>query len=259
VPTLLYRAQNYRDVPGESPFPEVAFLGRSNVGKSSLFNTLLCTSPTAAHRAQHAKVSKKAGKTKMLIGYGIGGQGQVGADPSARPESGTQRNERAWTRMGRGGLVMVDMPGYGMASRAEWGRTAMEFLRGRKQLRRIFVLVDCSHRIKQKDVAILRLLTEENLPVTLVLSKVDKILSPGKKAVGEESVGRRLQKLQEVKGLMVQMLADEGIVKRAGKKGDMFSLDLLCVSAEKNLNGRAIGIDELRWSIMGACGIEVDG
>jgi GTP-binding protein len=259
TPTLLYQAAHYPAVPRESPFPEVAVLGRSNAGKSSLFNTLLSATPKAAHKSNHARVSSKAGKTKMLLGYSVGGAGQVGAVPQAG-EDARARNEMAWTRMGRGGIVVVDMPGYGQGSREEWGVTALGFLRDRKQLRRVFVLVDARHGVKKSDLEILGLLEGEKIAWSVVLSKVDKILYPGPKEPQGEALGKRLGDLEVVKKKVVETLVQERILKEVGKGAHAQVLcDVLCCSAEKTLQGRAIGIDELRWAIMSACGIEADG
>jgi GTP-binding protein len=195
----------------------------------------------------------------MLLGYSVGGAGKVGAEPQSG-EDARERNERAWTRMGRGGIVVVDMPGYGQGSREEWGVTALRFLRERKQLRRVFVLVDSSHGVKTADLEILGVLEGEKIAWSVVMSKVDKILYPGSKEPQGEALGRRLGELEVVRKKIVDKLMQEGILKSVGKGVHAQVLcDVLCCSSEKTLNGRAIGIDELRCAIMSACGVEGDG
>ena len=84
--------------------PEVAFLGRSNVGKSSLLNAIL--GKTICHTSKHP------GRTRSMNLYSVGG-----ADHKGHPKK----------------LVVLDMPGYGKASRADWGEEIMKYLVKRKQ------------------------------------------------------------------------------------------------------------------------------
>jgi GTP-binding protein len=128
------------------PFPaEVAFAGRSNVGKSSLINAL-------TGRRDVARVSNTPGRTRELNFF----------------------------TLGDGGLALVDMPGYGYA-RAEkrlvrqWQGLARDYLRGRTSLRRVFVLIDARHGIKPADEAIFDLLDEAAVNYQPVLTKVDKL------------------------------------------------------------------------------------
>jgi GTP-binding protein len=128
------------------PFPaEVAFVGRSNVGKSSLINAL-------TGRRDVARVSNTPGRTRELNFF----------------------------TLGDGSLALVDMPGYGYA-RAEkrlvrqWQGLARDYLRGRTSLRRVFVLIDARHGIKPADEAIFDLLDEAAVNYQPVLTKVDKL------------------------------------------------------------------------------------
>ena len=165
-------------------------------------------------------------------------------------------SDRTWKRFGRGGLVVVDMPGYGSGSREEWGAEIMKYLKGRKQLRRTYVLVDTEHGLKNSDVQLLVNLRQEGIPHQIVLSKVDKLLYPEPKAPSPQKLHNRLLKLQDtcagLKDKLNEAAADVG--------GRSAMLDLLCCSAEKSIDekgrNRRIGIDELRWSVLTACGLE---
>ena len=102
-PVLLHSTDKFRTVnPGTAP--EVAFLGRSNVGKSSLLNALM--------GSKMCHTSSKPGRTKTMNFFAVGGEDNVGSP---------------------GKIVVLDMPGYGKGSRDEWGEEIMKYLVGRKQ------------------------------------------------------------------------------------------------------------------------------
>lgn len=104
-PALLWSAAKFRTTPTESARPEVAFLGRSNVGKSSVLNAVL--------GREICYTSSKPGRTREMNAFGIG---------MSAPADGAQPR-----------IVLLDMPGYGKASRAEWGVEIMKYLKGRRQ------------------------------------------------------------------------------------------------------------------------------
>lgn len=101
-PIKLWSAAKFRTTPLSSIEPEVAFLGRSNVGKSSLLNSIM--------GKEMCWTSSKPGRTREMNAFGIGG-----------------------TKGGESKIVLLDMPGYGKASRTEWGQEIMKYLQGRKQ------------------------------------------------------------------------------------------------------------------------------
>jgi GTP-binding protein len=123
---------------------EVAFAGRSNVGKSSLINAI-------AGRHDLARTSNTPGRTREL-NYYIAGNGQ---------------------------LALVDLPGYGYA-RAEkravknWQRLILGYLRGRPGLKRAFLLIDARHGVTGRDEETMSLLNEAAVSYQLVLTKIDK-------------------------------------------------------------------------------------
>jgi GTP-binding protein len=124
--------------------PEIAFAGRSNVGKSSLVNAL-------TGRKALARTSNTPGRTQELIFFG-------GPDK----------------------LVLVDMPGYGYAATAKskvaaWTSLIHDYLRGRATLARVYVLIDARHGLKAVDDAILDTLGKAAVSHEVVLTKCDQI------------------------------------------------------------------------------------
>ncbi len=123
---------------------EIAFAGRSNVGKSSLINAL-------TNRNALARTSHTPGRTQELIFFAGGGP-----------------------------LTLVDMPGYGYASApktkvAAWTRLIRAYLRGRTNLARVYVLVDGRHGLKSADAEMLDLLDEAAVSYEIVLTKSDDV------------------------------------------------------------------------------------
>ena len=129
----------------ESNRPEVAFAGRSNVGKSSLINALV-------RRRGLARASNTPGRTQELNYF-------------ETPDVG---------------LYLVDMPGYGFAeapkSKVEaWTRLVKAYLRGRPTLVRVFLLIDARHGLKPVDIELMQLMDEAAVSYQAVLTKADKV------------------------------------------------------------------------------------
>jgi GTP-binding protein len=125
--------------------PEVAFAGRSNVGKSSLINAL-------TGRTSLARVSVTPGRTRELNFFTLG-------------------KDKAFT--------LVDMPGYGYARASKsaikgWTRLIRDYLKGRRELKRVFLLIDARHGIKPNDEETMELLDEAAVSYQVVLTKADK-------------------------------------------------------------------------------------
>ena len=128
--------------------PEIAFAGRSNVGKSSLINGL-------TNRKTLARTSNTPGRTKEINYFTLG--------PEATP-----------------GLYLADLPGYGYAREskskvAEWTDLVMTYLQGRPNLRRVLLLIDSRHGIKPNDDEVMAMLDKAAVSYLVVLTKVDKL------------------------------------------------------------------------------------
>ncbi|KAJ9657186.1 hypothetical protein H2201_008267 [Coniosporium apollinis] len=248
-PQFLFSAANFRSFP-DSLTPEVAFLGRSNVGKSSLLNALLNRSTNKI-----AHVSSKPGRTRVMNAFGVGVEGGMKWEKKGGHEGGKDggrvgEGER-W--IGKGGVVIVDMPGYGKGSREEWGTEILKYLCGRRQLRRAFLLIDAEHGIKTADEQLLTLLRENGVPHQVILSKVDKLISPGSKLPSPDKLATNLQKLRT--------LCEETrkVIQPPGYRGPVALGEVLTCSAEKSIEaGKKLGIDGIRWAVLQAAGLECD-
>jgi GTP-binding protein len=128
----------------ESSLPEIAFAGRSNVGKSSLLNRLI-------HRKKMARVSNTPGRTREVNFFRV-----------------------------NNAFILVDLPGYGYArvskeKRAEWRPLIEGFMRSSDQLRGIVLLLDVRHDPTNDDRQMLDFLSEIGVPTIVVLTKIDKL------------------------------------------------------------------------------------
>ncbi|MCB9988145.1 MAG: YihA family ribosome biogenesis GTP-binding protein [Rhodospirillales bacterium] len=123
---------------------EIAFAGRSNVGKSSLLNAL-------TGRKALARTSHTPGRTQQLNFFNMGDR-----------------------------FYLVDMPGYGYAKvsksqQKDWNKLLRSYLRGRQTLRCVFILVDSRHGLKDSDIEIMKMLDESAVSYRIVLTKTDKV------------------------------------------------------------------------------------
>ena len=154
-------------LPPEGP-PEIAFAGRSNVGKSSLINAL-------TGQKGLARTSNTPGRTQELNYFVPDGYSGQGADLPP--------------------MALVDMPGYGYAKAPkeqvdQWTKLVFDYLRGRTTLMRVYVLIDARHGVKANDEEVFSLLDKAAVSYQLVLTKTDKIKAAGVPRLIEETLAK---------------------------------------------------------------------
>lgn len=128
----------------ENMYPEIAFAGKSNVGKSSLINTLI-------NRKALARTSSQPGKTQTINFYNVNGE-----------------------------LYFVDLPGYGYAkapkeAQAKWGQIIEKYLHTSKQLKAVYLLIDIRHEPKQHDKDMYEWILYNGFQPVIIATKLDKI------------------------------------------------------------------------------------
>lgn len=178
----------------DEKLPEVAFIGRSNVGKSTMINTLL-------NRQKLARTSQKPGATRAVHFYEIAEK-----------------------------FYLVDLPGYGYAKlsktmSAQLADLIYQYFTSRRNLKKVYVLIDLRRGVKDVDREILSIIEEAGIPVQLLFTKGDKAKDKERKKALADAA-------EEFK---VSALVDS---------------DFLSTSSE-----RKFGIDEVRESVLKACGI----
>ena len=169
--------------------PEYAFIGRSNVGKSSLINML-------TNQKQLAVTSQKPGKTQLINHFLI-------------------NNE--W--------YLVDLPGYGYAQRGKTGRSTMrkiieDYILERSQLTCLFVLIDCRHEPQKIDLEFMEWLGESSVPFAIIFTKTDKI-SKGKLASNVEFYQNKMYETWEELPVMLFSSAE----KKEGREEILVFID----------------------------------
>ncbi len=171
-----------------SELEEIAFAGRSNVGKSSLINALF-------NQKKLAKTSSTPGRTQQLNYFNLNNK-----------------------------IHVVDLPGYGYAEAPEslvkqWQKLIFDYLRGRVNLRRVFLLIDSRHGLKKVDKEVMEMLDKAAVTYQIILTKIDKI---------------------SLKALKNQ---ETGILNEIKNHAAAYN-EIIATSSEKN-----IGLEELRAEI----------
>lgn len=157
--TFMLGAPSMANLP-QPNLPEVAFAGRSNVGKSSLINAL-------THRKSLARTSNTPGRTQEMNFFDLGGR-----------------------------LCLVDLPGYGYArvSRSQvkkWTDLVMDYLKGRSPLRRVCLLIDARRGIMESDEAVMKTLDEAAVSYQIIVTKWDKV-KPSNRETVQSEIRRKL-------------------------------------------------------------------
>ena len=128
----------------DMPYPEIAFAGKSNVGKSSLINALM-------NRKALARVSSQPGKTQTINYYNV--------------------NDK---------IYLVDLPGYGYTKvavevKAKWGKMVEKYLRQSKMLKYVFLLIDSRHKPSDNDIMMYEWIVSQGVTPIIVATKTDKL------------------------------------------------------------------------------------
>jgi GTP-binding protein len=171
--------------------PEYAFIGRSNVGKSSLINMI-------ANNEKLAKTSNTPGKTQMINHFEI-----------TSVEKPGDMKETKW--------FLVDLPGYGFAkiaqsSRRRWEQMIENYLRKRENLINVFVLIDSRHTPQKIDLNFIQSLYQWQIPYTLIFTKADK----EKQAIVSKNVKSFLEELRKTQQFLPQHFVSSS-VKKTGR------------------------------------------
>ena len=174
--------------PGDKP--EYAFIGRSNVGKSSLINLI-------TNRQNLAKTSATPGKTQMINHFLI-----TGAEK--------KNSNFFW--------FLVDLPGYGYAKRAKtdrkaWSKMIEDYLLNRENLVNLFILIDSRHKPQKIDLEFVNQIYDWEIPFTLIFTKSDK----EKPAVVERNVAAFLDELRATRQFLPQVIVTSS-TKKTGKE-----------------------------------------
>lgn len=169
-----------------SAFQDFAFVGKSNVGKSSMINTVL-------NRKAIAKVSGKPGKTRLINFFEI--------------------RFKTIETQDVGYVNFVDLPGYGFAKvsksdRAAWKKMIMTYFEERVHLGGVFLLVDIRHKADPKDILMIEMLQESKIPFAVIATKSDKIV--------QGKVQLTCQKLKVDLGLKGEEIIEFSSLKKKG-------------------------------------------
>lgn len=154
---FVWGAADMQQLP-EPDFAEVAFAGRSNVGKSSLINAL-------TGRNTLARTSNTPGRTQQLNFFNLGGH-----------------------------LYLVDMPGYGYAKvakkvRDNWDDLIFQYLQGRPNLKAVLIMIDSRHGFKETDIHLMGMLDKAAVNYRIVLTKIDKASKTDLEAMEKDILG----------------------------------------------------------------------
>jgi GTP-binding protein len=203
--------------------PEVVFLGRSNVGKSTVINALTSIDLN--------RVSTTPGMTEVMAAWGLAAK---------EPDGGAIKG---WDGDVTPKITLVDMPGYGFGSRSEWGSQIISYLNARRNLRRAFLLVDSVHGIMAADRHMLEIFQKLGIPFQLIATKCDRLRSSS----GRES---------EIREVLERLKDQANRGKSALMLGEIIAVGSLQEAAGTKPKDDGFGIRNLQWAILKAANLE---
>ncbi len=184
---------NFNDIY-KSEYKEVAFVGRSNVGKSSLINFM-------TNNSKLAKTSSLPGRTRLINYFLINKE-----------------------------FLLVDLPGYGYAkaskeAQASWGSLLENYLKKSQNLKAVYMLLDIRHLPNDNDKQMIKFLYYYNIPTIFVLTKADKL--------SKSAIGRQVQMISNDLGLAKDNFIVTSSDKKTGKEKLLDSLDVRLLAENK--------------------------
>lgn len=188
----LISSPDYTKCPAPN-LPEYAFIGRSNVGKSSIINSI-------TNHEKLAKTSNQPGKTQMINHFEITSITKIG-----------MQDRKQW--------YIVDLPGYGFAkisarSRRRWEQMIENYLRKRGNLQQVFVLIDSRHSPQKLDIDFIVQLDKWEVPFSLIFTKSDK----ENQRVVSKNVKEFLEALKRVRQFLPQHFVTSAVKKTGREK-----------------------------------------
>ena len=190
---------NFNDIY-KSEYKEIAFVGRSNVGKSSLINFI-------TNNSKLAKTSSLPGRTRLINYFLINKE-----------------------------FLLVDLPGYGYAkaskeAQASWGGLLENYLKQSKNLKAVYMLLDIRHLPNENDKQMIKFLYYYNIPTVFVLTKADKL--------SKSAIGRQVQIIANDLALAKSNFVVTSADKKTGKEGLLASLEQRLMAENEQIEENA--------------------